>query len=248
MRSIRGASDRHDLSGADDEPQSRDHAWATRCMEAIELHATGLAPRPHANASSSCCRLVGIPDPRSRFGAYPHQLSGGLKQRVMIATAMAMRPRLLIADEPTTALDATIRAQILELLRELSAKTGTAVLLITHDFGVVNEVADRVGRHVCGPDRRGGHAPRAAEPAAPPLRPGLAAIHPAALRRAARRLEEIKGAVPRPGRWPPRAAASHRAVRSRSSRCPVEEPARTHVSSYAQAACCHSRRAARCSA
>jgi ABC-type glutathione transport system ATPase component len=88
--------------------------------------------------------LVGIPDPKSRFSAYPHQLSGGLKQRVMIAMAMAMRPRLLIADEPTTALDATIRAQILELLRDLSAKTGTAVLLITHDFGVVNEVADRV--------------------------------------------------------------------------------------------------------
>ena len=85
-----------------------------------------------------------FPIRRCRFQAYPHQLSGGLKQRVMIAMAMAMRPRLLIADEPTTALDATIRAQILELMRDLAATTGTAVLLITHDFGVVNEVADRV--------------------------------------------------------------------------------------------------------
>ena len=88
--------------------------------------------------------MVSIPDPEARFRVYPHQLSGGLKQRVMIAMAMAMRPRLLIADEPTTALDATIRAQILELMRDLSATFGTAVLLITHDFGVVNEVADRV--------------------------------------------------------------------------------------------------------
>lgn len=88
--------------------------------------------------------MVGIPAPESRFHAYPHQLSGGLKQRVMIAMAMAMKPRLLIADEPTTALDATIRAQILDLIRNLAVTTGTAVLLITHDFGVVNEVADRV--------------------------------------------------------------------------------------------------------
>ncbi|MGH2582820.1 MAG: ABC transporter ATP-binding protein [Anaerolineales bacterium] len=89
-------------------------------------------------------RLVGIPDPERRASAYPHELSGGQAQRVMIAMALALKPKLLIADEPTTALDVTIQAQILDLLRELSAQTGTSVILITHDLGVVAEMADRV--------------------------------------------------------------------------------------------------------
>ncbi len=90
-------------------------------------------------------RLVGIPDPVRRVNEYPHQLSGGMKQRVMIAMALAGRPEMLIADEPTTALDVTIQAQVLDLLRELQRETGMAILLITHDLGVVAEMADRVG-------------------------------------------------------------------------------------------------------
>ena len=87
---------------------------------------------------------VGIPDVKRRYGEYPHQLSGGMKQRVMIAIALAGDPELLIADEPTTALDVTIQAQVLELLRKLQKDTGMAIMLITHDLGVVSEMADRV--------------------------------------------------------------------------------------------------------
>jgi peptide/nickel transport system ATP-binding protein len=89
-------------------------------------------------------RMVGIPDPERRLKAYPHELSGGMAQRVMIAMALACEPDLLIADEPTTALDVTIQAQILDLMRNLREETGTAIILITHDLGVVAEMCDRV--------------------------------------------------------------------------------------------------------
>jgi oligopeptide transport system ATP-binding protein len=89
-------------------------------------------------------RLVGIPSPESRIKQYPHQFSGGMRQRAMIAIALACQPKLLIADEPTTALDVTIQAQIIELMKELQRKTGSSIILITHDLGVVADIADRV--------------------------------------------------------------------------------------------------------
>ena len=89
-------------------------------------------------------RLVGIPDPEKKAHAYPHEMSGGQAQRVMIAMALALNPQLLIADEPTTALDVTIQAQILDLMRDLRTRMNTAVILITHDLGVIAEMADRV--------------------------------------------------------------------------------------------------------
>jgi oligopeptide/dipeptide ABC transporter ATP-binding protein len=95
-------------------------------------------------------RRVSIPAPEQRLKEYPHQFSGGMLQRIMIAIAMSCNPKVLIADEPTTALDVTIQAQILELMQEVRDKTGTAIMLITHDMGVVAEMADRVVVMYCG--------------------------------------------------------------------------------------------------
>lgn len=111
--------------------------------EAVQLH-TGANKRESRARAIQMLTLVGIPSPESRVDDYPHQLSGGMRQRAMIAMALACDPALLIADEPTTALDVTIQAQILDLLRDLRSRTGTAILLITHDLGVVAEFAERV--------------------------------------------------------------------------------------------------------
>jgi oligopeptide/dipeptide ABC transporter ATP-binding protein len=113
-------------------------------MEAVRLHQK-LGKADALAKTVEMLRLVGIPDAESRVGNYPHEMSGGMLQRVMIAMALACEPILLIADEPTTALDVTIQAQIMELLRELREKLGMALLLITHDFGIVAEMANRVG-------------------------------------------------------------------------------------------------------
>jgi len=111
--------------------------------EAVRIHDTS-QEQSLKQRVVELLKAVGIPDPEQRFGEYPHQLSGGMKQRVMIAIALAGRPQLLIADEPTTALDVTIQAQVLALMKQLQQETGMAILLITHDLGVVAEVADRV--------------------------------------------------------------------------------------------------------
>ena len=111
--------------------------------EAIALHQ-GLSRREAMNRAVEMLRQVYIPEPERRVHAYPHQLSGGMRQRVMIAMALSCNPKVLIADEPTTALDVTIQAQILDLMRELQETYGTAIILITHDMGVVAENADRV--------------------------------------------------------------------------------------------------------
>jgi peptide/nickel transport system ATP-binding protein len=111
--------------------------------ECVQRHR-GLKREQARHGALDMLRLVRIPAPESRLDAYPHQLSGGMRQRVMIAMALANSPKLLIADEPTTALDVTIQAQVLSLVRSLQAETGTAMVLITHDLGVVAEVADHV--------------------------------------------------------------------------------------------------------
>jgi oligopeptide/dipeptide ABC transporter ATP-binding protein len=142
MRKIRG----NEISMIFQEPMTSLNPVFTvgnQIGEAIRLHQ-GLGKKQTRQKTIEMLRLVKIADPESRVDAYPHQLSGGMRQRVMIAMALSCHPNLLIADEPTTALDVTIQAQILELMKELQQKIGMALLLITHDLGVVAEQADDV--------------------------------------------------------------------------------------------------------
>ncbi|MBR2287054.1 MAG: ABC transporter ATP-binding protein [Clostridia bacterium] len=111
--------------------------------EALVIHK-GLTMRQAEKQVVELLRMVEIPNPEERVKAYPHQLSGGMRQRVVIATALACNPKLLIADEPTTALDVTIQAQVLDLLRDLKVRFGTAIILVTHDLGIVADFSDRI--------------------------------------------------------------------------------------------------------
>jgi peptide/nickel transport system ATP-binding protein/oligopeptide transport system ATP-binding protein len=169
-------------------------------VEAIRLHERVTVAAARARTAELFDR-VGIPDAVERLDAYPHQLSGGLKQRVMIAMALSMHPKLLIADEPTTALDVTIQAQILELLREVRDQFATAILLITHDLGVVNELADRIAVMYAG--RVAEEGTREEVLAAPrhPYTQGLLASIPSRAR-PGEPLAEIAGVVPSASEWP----------------------------------------------
>ena len=146
-------------------------------------------------------RSVRIPDPESRAADYPHQLSGGMRQRVMIAMALACRPALVIADEPTTALDVTIQAQILDLLQEMKASFGLSVLLITHDLGVIAETADRVAVMYAGRIVETGPVRAVLRTPQHPYTRGLLASIPGGAR--GTRLRAIEGTVPRLGDLPP---------------------------------------------
>jgi peptide/nickel transport system ATP-binding protein len=146
-------------------------------------------------------RLVRIPAPERRLKAYPHELSGGMRQRVMIAMALANRPRLLIADEPTTALDVTIQAQILTLIDRLQKETGTALILITHDLGVVAEIADEVAVMYAGRIVEHGPVASVFDDPQHPYTIGLLGSMPSLGRRAGR-LAAIPGSVPKPDRMP----------------------------------------------
>jgi oligopeptide/dipeptide ABC transporter ATP-binding protein len=142
MEKIRG----NDISMIFQEPMTSLNPLLTvgrQISEAIVLHQK-LSQRDAMDQAIETLRRVHIPEPEQRVRAYPHQLSGGMRQRVMIAMALSCNPKVLIADEPTTALDVTIQAQILDLMRELQDTLGTAIILITHDMGVVAETADRV--------------------------------------------------------------------------------------------------------
>ena len=168
--------------------------------EAVALHQ-GLNKRDAWDRAVDMLKRVYIPEPERRAHAYPHQLSGGMRQRVMIAMALSCNPKVLIADEPTTALDVTIQAQILDLMRELQETFGTAIVLITHDMGVVAENADRVVVMYAGRKVEEADATRLFDHPGHPYTRGLLGSIPhldTAARSGARRprLNEIKGMVP----------------------------------------------------
>jgi oligopeptide/dipeptide ABC transporter ATP-binding protein len=199
MRAIRG----NDISMIFQEPMTSLNPLMTigrQIGEAIVLHQ-GLSWREAMPEAAEMLRRVHIPEPEHRLHAYPHQLSGGMRQRAMIAMALSCNPRLLIADEPTTALDVTIQAQILDLMREIQDTLGTAIMLITHDMGVVAENADRVVVMYAGRKVEEATADELFDNPGHPYTRGLLGSLPnleVAARRNARRarLNEIKGMVP----------------------------------------------------
>ena len=210
------------------------HSIGRQVMEPLFLH-TDLSRAEARKRALAMLDRVCIPDASRRFDDYPHQLSGGLRQRVMIAIALVCEPKLLIADEPTTALDVTIQAQILDLLRELQRDTRMAMLMITHDLGVVAEVADRVNVMYAG--RIVETAPVATLFKAPahPYSAGLMRSRPD-LTQERKRLVTIPGTVPAPHQMPsgcrfaPRCAFADRD-------CQAAQPGLRHLAPDHFAAC-----------
>lgn len=202
--------------------------------ETMRAHQT-ISRKAARNKSIELLELVGIPDPGKRIDDYPHQLSGGMQQRVMIAIALSCNPKVLIADEPTTALDVTIQAQILDLLADLRERLGMSVILITHDLGIVAGIADRVAVMYGG--RIVEQAPTRAlfRQAHHPYTQALLRAIPR-LDRPVERLETIPGAVPPATAWP-QACRFHPRCKFVSDRCRTNEPPLLDVGDGRKARC-----------
>ena len=243
MEAIRG----NDISMIFQEPMTSLnplHTVGGQIGEAIALHQ-GLSRKQAMQGAIEMLRRVSIPEPERRAHAFAHQLSGGMRQRVMIAMALSCNPKILIADEPTTALDVTIQAQILDLIRDLRERLGTAVVLITHDLGVVAENADRVVVMYAGRKVEEANVDDLFDNPAHPYTKGLLGSIPrldaAALERP--RLTEIKGMVPSLARLPAGCAfaprCAHATDRCRAAVPPLETFGPEHL-----VACWHAQRLA----
>lgn len=198
MRGVRGV----DISMIFQEPMTSLNpvytiGWQLR--EAMTIH--GKSADEATNRAIELLGRIGMPDPAQTLRQYPHELSGGMRQRVMIAMALANRPKLLIADEPTTALDVTVQAQILALIRELQQETGMSVLLITHDLGIVAEVSDQVSVMYAGQVVEDSPTHDLFREPRHPYTRGLFASLPARNRRG-QDLATLEGVVPDAANWP----------------------------------------------
>ncbi len=201
MRAIRG----NEIAMIFQEPMTSLNPVFTigdQIMEAILLHQR-VGRREAREKAVEMLRLVGIPSPERRIDDYPHQMSGGMRQRAMIAMALSCRPKLLIADEPTTALDVTIQAQILRLIRRIREEIGMAVMMITHDLGVIAEVAEEVVVAYAGKAVEVADVRRIFRNPLHPYTRALFNSIPRLTDRAKRRLETITGSVPNPLFFPP---------------------------------------------
>jgi len=170
--------------------------------EVFSLHSPRMKKSAVREKSIIMLKNVGIPDPEGRLNVYPHQLSGGLRQRVMIAIALASNPKMLIADEPTTALDVTIQAQIIDLLKDIQKEFNMSVLLITHDFGVVPQIADRVAVMYAGKIVEEGDVGEVFDDPWHPYTRLLIMSIPGIKVKRGGRLESIAGAVPNALKYP----------------------------------------------
>ena len=233
MRRIRG----HLASMIFQEPMTSLNPVLTiggQIMEAVRLH-TGRGKTEAREIAVEYLAKVGIPAPQQRMGQYPHQLSGGMKQRVMIAMALCLNPRLLIADEPTTALDVTIQAGILRLIKDLQAESGTAVLLITHDLGIVAEMADEVAVMYAGKVVESGPCQAVFSSFQHPYTEGLFKSLPGRAERG-RRLHTIAGTVPQATKFPS-GCRFHTRCPLVIERCRSEEPLLNEIGPDWKCAC-----------
>lgn len=210
------------------------HRIGKQIMEALELHR-GMTGSNARTEAKRLLDLVGIPDAARRLDAYPHELSGGQNQRVMIAIALAGQPELLVADEPTTALDVTIQAQILELLQSIRRQLGMALVLISHDLGVIAEACERVAVMYAGRIVEEAPVVRLFRSAAHPYTQGLIGALPP-MDGPRQRLAAIPGGVPEPWAMPPGCSFAPR-CQFRSAPCDAGMPGLIGVSGQHRAAC-----------
>ena len=216
MRSIRG----NDIAMIFQEPMTSLNPVYTignQISEAVILHQQ-VSKKEARDRSIEMLERVGIPAPHMRVDDYPHQLSGGMRQRVMIAMALSCNPSLLIADEPTTALDVTIQAQVLDLMRELQEEMGMAIIMITHDLGVIAEITDEIVVMYAGRVVERGNLNQIFYHPLHPYTRGLLASIPVLGADSHKQLHSISGSVPRPLAMPPGCAFAPRCT-DRFERC-----------------------------
>ncbi|MDF0513918.1 ABC transporter ATP-binding protein [Agromyces sp. H3Y2-19a] len=207
-------------------------------IEAVRVHRPDMSGEARRARAIELLTLVGIPSPDQRMARYPHEFSGGMRQRVMIGMSIANEPDLLIADEPTTALDVTVQAQILDVLREVQARTGTTVMLITHDLGVVAGSADRVLVMYSGGVVESAPVEPLFYETAHPYTAGLLASLPRLDRRSRdERLFQIPGQPPVSTAWPPGCRFAPRCRYAIAGRCDVAVPPAVEVGDGHVAAC-----------